>query len=67
MSLPKKVKDKTIDFHLRKIAQLKNEFEKKKTAGEKKLWGLQNELDMELQRLQTQISGHEEKIKSLKD
>jgi len=55
-----------IKFHLDRISILRRELDQRKTAGEKRIWKQQNELESELTRLEEQIKQHEEKIVELK-
>lgn len=55
------IKKQQIQFHLDKVAQLTNELNARKSAGENRLWRLQQELQFELDRLQRQIDQHKAK------
>ena len=63
MSGTEKLKKLAAKFHLDKAAQLKKAWEAKKSAGEKRIWKMQEELDGELKRLETEIGHHEEQAK----
>lgn len=57
------IKRQQAKFHMDKAAQLTNEYNARKTAGENRIWRLQQELLFELERLQRQIDQHKEKAK----
>lgn len=63
----KLVTENQIKFHLEKIKILERTKEMKKTAGEKKLWKMEQVLFGELQALDVQIRNHEKKIKELQE
>jgi hypothetical protein len=50
-----------IKFHCDKVLHLEKEWENRKLAGEKRILKMENELRMELERLQKQIDSHRQK------
>lgn len=61
------IKRQQIQFHIDKAAQLTNELNARKSAGENRIWRLQQELQYELDRLQHQIDQHKLKVTELNE
>lgn len=56
-----KIEDAQAKFHRDKAANLEREYHLRKSAGEKRIWAAQQELDSQLVRILLLINSHREK------